>query len=1449
MRRIRENRILTSMSSPALPPDPFPFRQMGSRFSTSGWIGAKVARMLRSAMAAASLLAAADCAGQEEEEPPPPPEPWQVAGVKAAMEDSREVQEAVLQNLPSSPSWLEIIETEQLKRLLEGPVPVPVAMEILVRKGDSKVIGDVLGGTYKENKWNLENIALDAILESNQNPQETLQFFFARIESRDPAYDADDYAGHIETICKSNPHLADDVAKRLVSTDENVLVAAIRGLGETDGKDIRHAKSLASLLDQETFPLAHRLIVVQALGRLSERNPEIGDLLVPSLGSDDPDIIVSACETFGTLGHRATRHAKHFLPLLEKSRNSIVRHHACGALSEMGDLEDSLCEQAVTLLEDQLPLKADRGDLIALQAEGQTLYLSKLAILLRSYDSEPSGIEIDTSGFAARALLSHVSRSPDLREKILSELNRLVVETEGKAMPEMAVYVATMLDDPPPIWKERFLRMLDAPISDQEKALELLKKMGPKAATLSSELWICAASGHFSYTYATEFLEIVANSDQRAGLIEIFDKDGTDEAKANAAMWVRMMGDRGTVYEPQLRQLMADDGRTKAGGGTFQPATEAALALTRMGKADMSTTAVIRSALDEELKKVPRNWSSTRIMRGMKTRLHILLASLANSKGQSPRNIRYDTLFKHLVGNNEIGAARLTLKKLHELGARFPSEIPPLLIHEGLDIRQDGLALMKEIPMEDAPWSVWAQILESVSPLSESELWNFRAAMRISAGTDGEKQLALTWLGRPYQERQADDVPVEEAREVMPILEELLKCTVPGDDLRKEICSRIDDIAGKERLVKDAKVREGLLKIRKQLLKDPGAQATVSDIDRALVVRKWWQQPSRWMWIAAGHLVIWILLLLAYPVFPVVQGLFWNHPLLRKWGGLGYVQLAVTAAPFLRTLMLKPFRDSLVPEGEIGELDAMHYFSDSWIVRDGMEGAVAVPALKTLSPLAGQKVVQGASGAGKTALLRYLAMTSERTRILLRATDCPDGVVAAIQGRLQGQVKDEAFLRTLIHSGAMDIYIDGLNEAEPDTRVTVVKEVEQHFKGNVLMTTQPMDWSPPRSAQKWKLLPLEVRQIVDFLQLQGEGLADDAKAAYDQRVRDFVTKLSEEAKTDEIQKDYLDLLRNPMQATFAAEVLKQGEIPELSRVIDQRLEKATLQYQEENNATFPWDRLSVSIFEWAKGERGDFNPPEELGRCVRMLVRHKLMIERKDSTTVNGAPAVKTRWMKRHDRVMELLMLPFFLNHPEARKEHCSDIRFAGIYVLLVQRLDMGEAEKLENFLKEKAVDTGNYRLFTPVSLALRARKRAEAGISKPTDTQRKEFMERFFKINQRVREWLDTVTPETPLAFSCRIAGTTPEAGEPVKTTGRWEPGNDRMVISKRLVEKLGLQQEGLSLVSTELGQVHVPAYYVNLAMGDEKTFDRIRVTAEELPEGHDLVIGKQVEPEQDSP
>jgi hypothetical protein len=257
----------------------------------------------------------------------------------------------------------------------------------------------------------------------------------------------------------------------------------------------------------------------------------------------------------------------------------------------------------------------------------------------------------------------------------------------------------------------------------------------------------------------------------------------------------------------------------------------------------------------------------------------------------------------------------------------------------------------------------------------------------------------------------------------------------------------------------------------------------VKSVIDQLQFREWFSLATK---IILIHLAIWLILILAYPKSPQVQTIFWN-PWVRRILGFGYIGLTLTWVPYLRRRLFEPFKPILLADAGLDNFSSLAYFPQSGVVetRHGaslhQDAGEIRPITQAIPSITGQIVLEGDSGLGKSMFLRHLVKTSQRIVAYLPAQKCDNGVIEAIYAKLQGQVQDAKFLRNLIYYGAIDICIDGLNEVTADTRAKISQFAESYFRGNIIMTTQPLDWIPPSTAKKYELQPLEREQIQQFL--------------------------------------------------------------------------------------------------------------------------------------------------------------------------------------------------------------------------------------------------------------------------------------------------------------------------------------------------------------------------------
>ena len=209
-----------------------------------------------------------------------------------------------------------------------------------------------------------------------------------------------------------------------------------------------------------------------------------------------------------------------------------------------------------------------------------------------------------------------------------------------------------------------------------------------------------------------------------------------------------------------------------------------------------------------------------------------------------------------------------------------------------------------------------------------------------------------------------------------------------------------------------------------------------------------------------------------------------------------------------------------------------------------------MPITRALPRIRGLTILEGASGLGKTVHLVRLAYDQKHVVAFIQAGEEGGDVVKALAARLPADVmRDEAFLRTLIYAGGLDICIDGLNEVSAEARAAVASFAQAATKANVLISTQPIRWTRPAGARQLHLQPLRPDQQTAFLKSREAVLPTGAILRGDrfkERVRDFVREINTTTPTDVEERVARDrALSNPMDLTTIALILANGGVPDL----------------------------------------------------------------------------------------------------------------------------------------------------------------------------------------------------------------------------------------------------------------------------------------------------------------
>jgi hypothetical protein len=579
------------------------------------------------------------------------------------------------------------------------------------------------------------------------------------------------------------------------------------------------------------------------------------------------------------------------------------------------------------------------------------------------------------------------------------------------------------------------------------------------------------------------------------------------------------------------------------------------------------------------------------------------------------------------------------------------------------------------------------------------EYWRFFTYF-LSGGTDDANTL-LAWLGKP--KKTPDSPKYEEAKKTQQLFLKIWEPSKELEGLREDLAQQIAVV------VRKVSWKPGditLLQNHYNNLK--AGKFTQADAVQSVILNL-----EGWKWFFSArntivaHLAFWLLLIFAYPKFPQVQAIFFWNPWVRKILGVGYVGFLLTWVPYLRRKLFEPFKPSLLADAGLDNFTSLAYFPESKVKVPGSEEIK--PITEALPSIQGQIVLEGDSGLGKSMFLRHLVKNSPRIVVYLPAQKCDKGVIEAIQDKLHGQAQDAEFLKNLIYSGAIDICIDGLNEVTADTRAKIVHFVECYFRGNIIMTTQPLEWTPPSTAKIYTLQPLEPNQIQQFLISRQPRLPKTAKiqgADYEKACTTYLADALNPQQPPEELAPAQRTLSNPMDLSLVALMLSQGKTPDLFRLQEQLYNEMAEEFLHEWKYEFPLKKFSEAVYQMRLNDEKAL-PADVFYQELQSLEdeKYKMVVSRQWKDEKGEA---KKEWYFRHDKIMDFFLVQNFLGEgaeAEARLiDHMGDPRFRGVYFLLATLLPLDEAKKLREQLIQYAADTKDHTVSDTFVQILRTR-------------------------------------------------------------------------------------------------------------------------------------------------
>ena len=272
-----------------------------------------------------------------------------------------------------------------------------------------------------------------------------------------------------------------------------------------------------------------------------------------------------------------------------------------------------------------------------------------------------------------------------------------------------------------------------------------------------------------------------------------------------------------------------------------------------------------------------------------------------------------------------------------------------------------------------------------------------------------------------------------------------------------------------------------------------------------------------------------------------------------------------------------------------------------------------------------------------------------------------------------------------------------MNEVSAELRAEITNFLNRYFKGNIILTTQPLlKWNPPGVAGVYELLPLEKDQIQAFLHSRESALPDSAyKKGKD--YKDACTAYLNKALTRpdtcfdiiETQNEVQVVLSNPMDLTIVSALIARGEEPNLFRLQDHQYRLMAKDFkQETGNREFPLVAFSEAVFDMRINDESEI-PSDDFEDELKCLLEHKLVLHRQRQTKERNAKDIYTF---RHDKIMDYFIVQTFLGKENERLlDYVDDPRFKGVYLLLALLMPEEEAQNLRERLIVYAADSGDH--------------------------------------------------------------------------------------------------------------------------------------------------------------
>ena len=1226
-------------------------------------------------------------AAEEEEEAKPTPKDWQLKGIFAALEDKiPEVQILALRKLQQF-DCTAALSDEQIAKIAEradhdNTTIRAEALTVLgLLKNRTEPYLPKIVVRLADEDADVRSAAVTALGELGPVAAPALSDLIARLadEDADVRYAATTALGQLGPVAA--PALSDLIA-RLADEDADVRYAATTALGQLGPVAAPALPDLiARLADEEGYV---RKAAATALGQLGPvAAPALPDLIA-RLADEEGYVRKAAATALGRLGPVAAPALPDLIARLA-DEEWYVREAAVTALGQLGPVAAPALSDLVAYLTDEEGYVRDAAA-TALGQLGPVAAPALPDLIARLADEDA---DIRDAAATALGQLGPVAAPafPDLIARLADE--------EGYVRKAAATALGRLGPVAAPALPDLIARLADEEWYVREAATTALGRLGPVAAPALPDLIARLADeeGYVRDAAATALgrLGPVAAPALPDLIARLADEEWYVREAATTAL-----GRLGPVAAPALPDLIA-----RLADEEWYVRDAAATALGRLGPvaAPALPDLIARLADEEGYVRKAAATALGRLGPVAAPALPDLIARLADEEGYVRK------------------AAATALGQLGPVAAPALPDLVASLNDKNENVRftafqvLGGILFKKRLRYYD-PDSTAANNdlgdcqLVHIPPIinrvytNREETAERRFLAYFLGGGKPEIEILLNWIGKP-EDNLPEKLAYSVAQRTLAVFHAVWEATAAYPDVRADLVEQMAVVII-QRAIHWKQADLPLLQTHLAHLEeiDSTRADSVSSVISSIKNR---MLGKTILHIFLIHLLFWGLLLVLYPACHRFLAAWFWHPAFRLVAGLGYIHLLLTRIPLFRQRLFMPFRAALLTDAALKGFHETDYFPSSDVKRPGERGGA--PIHECLPELSGQIILEGDSGLGKSMFIRHLLRHSKRVAVYLPAEKCSDGILSAIQNKLPHVVKDRKFLGTLIEQGAIDLYIDGLNEVSPGTRATIAQFVERNFRGNILLVTQPIDWTPPTAARTYILQPLRSDQIETFLlgrlSMFSDTISISAKE-YEQRCNAFLADTLDANQPKEALDAARRILSNPMDLTIVAQMIAHDQQPNLVSLQEQQYRIMVGKYERLHpERTFPLARFSEQVYQMRLHDNTTL-PHAEFFDELTCMEAYKMVISRQE---VDDTGRVNKTWHFRHDKIMEFFIVQTFLEHHDRIDNHIPDPRFRGVYPQLATLLSLDDALRVRDQLLQYAVNHNDHLVSDMFIKSLRSRE------------------------------------------------------------------------------------------------------------------------------------------------